>query len=177
MKSGLPDRIEPIKLAQTGQTLSGQSQGAALSRWAESSADPVRSGPVDWKAHFKLRTDGAGREVAWMNLHAQAGLQLVCQRCLLPMDWRQQLERQYRFVATESQALELDADTEEDLLALDQPLDLLALVEDELIMDLPMVPMHEECPKPVRLTTQTPDFVEAPPVFSALAGLKDLKKD
>ena len=177
MKSGLPDRIEPIKLAQTGQTLSGQSQGAALSRWAESSADPVRSGPVDWKAHFELRTDGAGREVAWMNLHAQAGLQLVCQRCLLPMDWRQQLERQYRFVATESQALELDADTEEDLLALDQPLDLLALVEDELIMDLPMVPLHDTCPVPIKTGAQTPDFVEKAHPFAALTGLKGRKAD
>ncbi len=177
MKSGHPDRIDPIKLAQAGQTVSGQSLGAALSRWAESSADPARCGPVDWSAHFELRTDAAGRDVAWMNLQAQAGLQLVCQRCLLTMDWHQHLEREYRFVATESQALELDSDTEEDLLALDQALDLLALVEDELIMDLPMVPMHEVCPKPVRLATQTPDFEEAPPVFSALASLKDLKKD
>lgn len=177
MKTGPDDRIDVLHLAQTGRTLSGQGLGTAFARWSEGSADPSQAGPVDWTARFELRTDAAGRGLVWMDLQARAALHLVCQRCLLPMGWSQHIERQFRFVATEAEALEQDADAEEDVLALDQALDLPELVEDELIMDLPMVPMHEHCPQPVNLTTQTPDFVEAPPAFSALAGLKGLKKD
>ena len=55
-----------------------------------------------------------------------------------------------------------------------------ALIEDEVLMALPLVPRHEVCPDPVRLGAQTDDFDSAGEAkrqpFAALAALKSEKK-
>ena len=65
--------------------------------------------------------------------------------------------------------------------------DLLAVLEDELLMALPLVPMHEDCPTPVVLSTgetgllhedEAGDAVpaaEKPNPFAVLAQLKTQK--
>ena len=40
-----------------------------------------------------------------------------------------------------------DDASDEDLLVMTLQFDLLALIEDELLMAIPLVPMHEECPE------------------------------
>ena len=61
------------------------------------------------------------------------------------------VDRVFRFARNDEEAAELDEVSEdEDVLALGRPLDLLSLVEDELIMALPIVPRHEACPQPLR---------------------------
>lgn len=66
--------------------------------------------------------------------------------------------------------------SEEDLLALSREFNLRELLEDELIMALPLVPRHEECPQAVRLASSDEDFeaanATAPNPFAALANLK-----
>jgi uncharacterized protein len=49
------------------------------------------------------------------------------------------------------------------------------LIEDEVLMDLPVVPRHAVCPVPVKLATADPDFELAavkPNPFAALSALK-----
>ncbi len=166
-----------MKLAQSGEALSGRYPGSSLTRWANSGLSPDQVSEVAWQARFELKTDATSRSTAWLHLKAQAELKLECQRCLQPMSWPQQVDCTYRFVPTEALALEQDNEAEEDVLSLEQPLDLLELVEDELIMDLPMVPMHEKCPVSVKTGTQTPDFTEKAHPFATLAGLKGQKTD
>ncbi len=60
---------------------------------------------------------------------------------------RSSVDRSFRFVADEDTAAALDDEAEEDVLALSRSFDLLALVEDELLMALPVVPRHEVCPR------------------------------
>jgi len=50
------------------------------------------------------------------------------------------VDRDFRFVPDEATAMAEDDEAEEDLLVLSGEFDLLALVEDELLMDLPLVP-------------------------------------
>ena len=101
---------------------------------------------------------------------------MVCQRCLLPVDVPLLVERSFRFVADEATAEALDDEVEEDLLALSRDFDLHALIEDELLMALPVVPRHEECPTPVTLASSDEDFAQAsaekPNPFAALASLR-----
>jgi uncharacterized protein len=60
------------------------------------------------------------------------------------------IDRTFRFARSDEEAAELDETSEdEDFLALGRPLDLPSLVEDELIMALPIVPRHETCPEPL----------------------------
>ena len=80
------------------------------------------------------------------------------------------VDRALRFVDGEAQAEALDADSEDDVLALVPALDLRALVEDELLLAWPIVPRHEHCAAPAYRAGDD----EAPSAnpFSALASLK-----
>ena len=78
------------------------------------------------------------------------------------------------FAADEATAQLLDEDSDVDVLVSSRQFDLVALIEDELLMDMPIVPMHAQCPVPVVLQAgevQAP--AERPNPFAALAALKD----
>jgi uncharacterized protein len=82
-------------------------------------------------------------------------------------------KRSFLFVHGEHAAAELDADSEDDVLALTRALDLRALVEDELLLELPLVPRHEVCPEPLKAAhEEIPPVEEKPNPFAVLASLK-----
>jgi uncharacterized protein len=103
-----------------------------------------------------------------LRLHAGTVLNLVCQRCLQPMAVPLELDSKLRFVADEAQAEALDEHSEEDVLALTAALDLHELVEDELILALPLVPRHDHCPN--ALATAAEPVAEQAHPFAALAA-------
>ena len=60
-------------------------------------------------------------------------------------------------------------------MALPRSLDLRALVEDELILELPLVPRHDACPQPLPQPASDPleaQVEAAPNPFAKLAVLK-----
>jgi len=87
-----------------------------------------------------------------------------------------QVQRSFRFVADEATAEALDDESEEDLLALSRDFDLRALIEDELLMALPLVPRHEACPQDLPMQSSDEDFEQAgaekPNPFAVLQGLR-----
>jgi uncharacterized protein len=103
---------------------------------------------VHWQAGGEaLRRSGASPQ--WViALGIRADVVLECQRCLQPVTVPLRVERRVHFVAGEDEAARLDEEIDEDVLALPARLDLLSLVEDELLLALPLVPRHERCPRP-----------------------------
>ncbi len=132
--------------------------------------------PVRFTAEGQIRSDGGQGEQIWLLLTAEVALPQTCQRCLGPVEVPVVVEREFRFVATEEQAEVEDEEAEEDVLVLSRDFNLLELVEDELLMALPVVPKHEVCPAPVKLQVADPDFVEdveqKPNPFTVLQQLK-----
>ena len=132
--------------------------------------------PVHFTANGLTRPDGAAGEQIWLALSAQVALPQTCQRCLGPVDVPVSFEREFRFVASEEVAALEDEESEEDVLVLSRDFNLLELVEDELLMALPVVPKHEVCPGAVKLQVADPDFVveaqEKPNPFAVLEQLK-----
>jgi uncharacterized protein len=116
----------------------------------------------------------------WVHLEAQATLPLVCQRCLHPVEVPLLVNRSFRFVADEATAAAEDDTAEEDLLALSRSFDLKELVEDELLMEVPVAPFHEVCPEPVKMSAADPEFEQATErrehPFAALSRLKTGKQ-
>lgn len=180
-KEHSPDRLDVKAFAQAGAHLSGHDTLLRYQRLAEEARGLHPDLRVDWSADGAIRsTHGLGAEV-WLHLKADATVPLICQRCLQPVDVPLQVEREFRFVADEATAEALDDDCEEDLLALRRDFNLRELIEDELIMALPIVPRHDECPVPVQLASSDEDFEVAsasvPNPFAALAGLGKGGKD
>lgn len=171
-----PRRLDVRAFAQAGATLEG---GDLLSKYERLQAETGGQGtdrPVRWTARGELQTDASGQGRVWLHLQAGVSLPLTCQRCLGPADIDLHVARSFRFVATEAQAESEDEASEEDVLVLSRDFDLQSLVEDELLMELPLVPRHETCPTEVKLAVQDADFEAAqaakPQPFAALAGLK-----
>jgi len=106
---------------------------------------------------------------------------LVCQRCLSPVDSLLSVDRWFRFVADEATAEAQDEESEEDLLVVSRDFDLRALIEDELLMEIPVMPAHDVCPTPVQLSSSDEDFKAAeeakPNPFAVLGALRSRKPE
>lgn len=154
-------------------------QGAAdLADWPRLREDAVQtSGEVRWQLSGASRPMTGGEAQPWLSLQAGVRIALVCQRCLAPVACDIAVERAFRFVADEAQAELQDEQSEEDVLVWSRSFDALALVEDELIMALPMVPVHETCPSlPATLAGQeAPASRERPNPFAVLSTLRKPK--
>ncbi len=110
-------------------------------------ADGAAGDPVEWSAAGSMQPVGGGAPQCVVDLTIRATPTFECQRCLQPMAQPLFVERRFRFVEGEDEAARLDDELEEDVLALAPRFDLLALIEDELLLALPLVPRHEACPE------------------------------
>ena len=172
-------RLDVKAFAQAEGTLSGRDLLSKYERLSLEADGRAGGRVVEWTARGELRPGPGGFTQVWLHLQVRATLSLICQRCLEPADIEVVVDHSFRFVATEAQAQAEDEEAEEDVLVLSRDLDLQELIEDELLMALPLVPRHEVCPTEVRLSAQDDDFEAAsaaqPKPFAALAGLKDGK--
>lgn len=152
-----------------------------MARLAESQSPPHDEAlpEVAWSAHGERLPAAAGEGEWWLSLSAQAPVWLTCQRCLQPFEVPLAFERRLRFVRGEAEAEALDAESEDDVLALSRSLDLRELVEDELLLALPIVPRHEVCPQPLPMAVGEDELEEDLPErahpFAALQALKSGK--
>lgn len=107
-----------------------------------------------------------------------AALEQSCQRCLQPVTVIIDHEHTVEWVADEAELARLDAlddesvDPDREFMPMPVPprVQTMVLVEDELILSLPIVPRHEVCALP----EAAPDQAEDHP-FAALAQLKSAK--
>jgi uncharacterized protein len=130
-------------------------------------------GVAAWSAEGRLVAVTGGDAEIWLALRARAEVPLQCQRCLQTMTQLLEVDRRFRFVRTEDEAAGLDEESEDDVLVLPARLDLHELLEDELILTVPIVPLHEVCPEPLAMPeADEVDADERPNPFAALAALK-----
>ncbi len=169
-----PRRLDVAALAAAGASLEGRWPLAGMSRLLES-VDAVRTEAQD-AAEVTWRADGehaAHGPLPRIRLHvtASARVTMTCQRCLGPLELPLEVDRRFGFVEGEAQAAAIDAESEEDVLALERSLDVHALIEDELLLALPLVPRHEDCSPPAG---GDPPADEAPTEhpFAALEALR-----
>jgi len=170
-----PRRLDVAAFAALGGELSGEIAAAAMPRLAAATLPPADGSPrpdVPWRATGeRLSLAGAGLQPSLL-VSAATDVTLECQRCLGPMHVALHAERRIFFVDGEDAAAALDAETEDDVLALAPALDLPALIEDELLLALPLVPRHDVCSEPLpRAFHDDTDAAEDHP-FAALAALK-----
>jgi uncharacterized protein len=167
-----PHALDVLAFCKAGGTLQGQQALASLLRLAASFC-AATDGSASWRAEGRLLPVAGGEAEAWLDLQAQAEVPLECQRCLQAMTEPVQVQRRFRFVRSEEEAARLDEEVEDDVLVLPARLDLQELVEDELILALPIVPRHSVCPQPLPLPAPLSGEEPDPPhPFAALAALR-----
>jgi uncharacterized protein len=151
-------KLDVRAFAEEGAHLSGRDTVAAHRRLLAETQGEGGELPVRWEARGELRNPGHVQPQVWLHLEAGATLPLTCQRCLGPVEVPVQVDRHFRFVADEATAAAEDDESEEDLLAISRAFDLMELLEDELLMALPVAPRHEACPQAVPMSAADPDF-------------------
>ena len=176
-----PARLDVGAFAKARASLSGEGPLADFPRLADEAGEPGDASAVRWTATGEERSDASGADVPWVHLHAEAAISLTCQRCLAPVVERLESDRWFRFAPDEDVAAAEDESAEEDVLALSREFDLHGLIEDELLMEIPVTPRHEVCPQPVVLSSQDPDFdaaqEEKAKPFAVLEALRTKKPD
>jgi uncharacterized protein len=174
-----PRRLDVVAFARSEARLQGEIPLASFERLAQATvaAADGEVATVQWSAQGRWHQPVVGPAQPRLQLEAIATVRLSCQRCLQPFAQELVIDRGFLFVPGEEEAARLDEDSEEDVLAVPRSLDLESLIEDELILALPIVPRHGRCPEPLVATDSVQARAEADGLapahpFAALAGFK-----
>lgn len=185
-----PLKLDVSAFARAQATLSGEWPLSELERvhaFVPKEVPAEKLQTVRWEVRGDLKEARGGAHEVWLHLSASVTLPMECQRCLRPVDEFVSVDRSVRFVGDEQTAAELDAEMEDDVLVISRSFDLRWWVEDELILDMPLVPRHDVCPEPLPVVIDAvvdPDPLPMdenatdagkPNPFAALAALKKPK--
>lgn len=168
-KLALPIKIDPLSYAKASRNIKGSLEVSSLPRLAEELASD--KGEVKYDLNFKIDEEG----YSVIEVQAQAGLHLVCQRCMGPFVYEVKLHSNLSPVADETKAKDLPERFEAWPLSEEMTVSPKEIIEEELLLSLPLVPMHKEaeCPAATYVTHSTSNETEA--TYKPFAVLKKLK--
>lgn len=125
--------------------------------------------PRDLEAELYVRTDSARR--GWLEGRISGVLRLQCQTCSTPFDWKLAAPVSLILAMDEDEEARLMADYEPVLVAEDR-LMLHQIVEDEILLALPMIPRCSACENSGPASAETSlEPVEKPGPLAALKNL------
>lgn len=154
--------IDGLALGAEGGSLRGDLPLATLTRLLDLLTDSAGS--------LAYRIDGSlgPRNRSQLALKVDGVVSLCCQRCLEPLEYPLHLCSLLEFVDSESELTQEELeDDSRDFLPAQKELDVVVLIEDEILLALPVAPRHEDCALPGGGQASAK---ESP--FSVLAGLK-----
>ncbi|MGV0953330.1 MAG: YceD family protein [Fluviibacter sp.] len=169
--TGLPESFDPTIIARDSFVGSADVPVSDFPRLADllTSSNAV--------VQVALKASLSADQRPTMTIGLAATLEQSCQRCLQPVSVVIDHMHTVEWVADEAELARLDASEEDsdnpdwEFLPMPVPPKVLTLelVEDELILSLPIVPLHEACDLPEAKPQSTEDHP-----FAALARLKGL---
>lgn len=172
MSERLPVRVQPYRLAAQGRRLTGTIKLSGAARLSASLAVE----PDEARVRLAFYVDASGRPTVEGEITAD--LTLICQRCLEPVTLPVISRLHAALVGSDAEAARLQSRSDI-LLVEEDRLTLLDLVEDELLLALPLVPMHpglEACAPAAREALGGSDRAagteERPNPFAVLKDLK-----
>ena len=138
MSSGpLPERVDALRLFASGASIQGSVSAQRVPRLLEYLAS---DSAVDIEVALQFERNEANRRHLQGQISAQVSV--PCQRCLEPLPLQVDSELDIIVVGSERELAAL-GDEADSLLCSDDTLDLTTLVEDEVILSLPLAPRHE----------------------------------
>ena len=155
-------KIDLFEFARQQESASGRTSLADLPRIET----PNRDGSLAWTAAGSARGRHGGLR---LDLTVDGDVVLICQRCLEPMTEALHLRPKFLVAADEDTADALDQDDDFDVVVGSAEFDLDTLIEDEVVLALPIAPRHTVCPDG---RTDAAASTGKPSPFAALAGWK-----
>ena len=172
MHQKLPIEIDPFRLAKNGLTLEGELQLNKMQRISESLHD--NAGTVHVKMHFDMdKVLGT----LYMKGEFSTTLDLICERCSEPMQYEVKTTCSLAIVSSEIKVEGLAEQYEPWVIDNDDPVILSSIVEDELILAIPLIPKHDHSCLPAEAWFAGDEIeVDVEKKVSPFAVLSALKK-
>lgn len=174
MLLGLAEHVDLYRLAAAGRKVEGR---IALSRFLRFSASVAEAkGDVEVWLQFGRREDG----VSYLRGKLHAEVAVICQRCMQPMRLPLEANVNLGFVRGDAEEEQLSSDLEP-LRVDSEQMDLADILEDELLLSLPIIAMHPEDVCALRVSSDVETDVPEQEMdgktnpFAVLAGLKTEK--
>ncbi|MFA5684775.1 MAG: YceD family protein [Lysobacteraceae bacterium] len=171
MSGVLPESVDVWRAALAGRLYEGRAPLARFRRLLPSLNDD--DGDCAFRIVFSREASGQ----ALVRVEAEAGLPLQCQRSLERFVLPVRIEQTLGLLRNEAEQAALPPDVEPVLAPADGMLDPLDLVEDELILALPVMPV---APGSLPVEQAFGDGIEPEPAqpnpFAALAALKSPRR-
>jgi DUF177 domain-containing protein len=167
MINHLPDRLDLYAAAEAGRVLRGRVELARLVR----ALPQLDSQEGELEVVLELGRDEDGTHCLAGSV--QGRLVLLCQRCLEPMEYPLDVTFRLGLVHNEEQIHAL-SDRYEPLLITGEPASLAEVLTDEVLLALPIVPLHSGAStcRPPATEYQTPANNQRENPFAVLAQLK-----
>lgn len=163
-----PERIDAVKMFARIGLIAAQLPLARLQRFTEELSSTTGEIAVD----LQFGRDEEGRRL--LSGTIDVTVQVACQRCLqdMPLDLHCNMALLVFDTEEELQTLH---ESQDGVVMTEDGLDVVALIEDELILSLPMIPMHADtgCNRAlIALNQADAPGEDRPNPFAVLAGLK-----
>lgn len=135
--------INSLSFAREADSLQGELRVAGLTRVHDKLADTA--GSLSYRVVCSL----GSRNRPQLALQLDGVLSVCCQRCLEGIDYPVEVRSLLEFVDDEDNLTQEEIeDDSRDFLPVQAELDIVALIEDEIILNLPLAPRHESCALP-----------------------------
>ena len=166
----LPVHIDPIRFAETDRILEGIIPLSGMKRLADLLLE--NSGEVTVKLEFGVDSEG----IRYLQGHITATLIMTCQRCLESLTHQVDNDFLIAFVG-EGKSEDSIPEYYEPFLLDGDPVYLQDLIEDELILAVPLIPKHDNECVDYEMEELEPEQVEvSTPEENPFAVLSSLKK-
>jgi uncharacterized protein len=167
----IPEHIDPYRYAEQGLSLDGVLKIADMQRL---NANVVAS---DDTVSIYLQFGKDEQGITFLTGHLETKLTLQCQRCMEPFIYEIISDFVLGIVNTLDEANALP-ERYEPALAKEGKLALRELIEDEIILNLPIIPRHEpdECNVKLPILDSTEEQEKGENPFHVLKSLKDDQK-
>ena len=137
--------IDSLAFSSQGGSLTGQLPLSRCVRLADQLEQT--DGELDFRVSGSIGAEGEPMLV----LEVSGQLSLRCQRCLKPLDYRLEIVQEYELRKDLDEGSLTQEDMEDDsrdFLEASRSLDVVSLIEDEVLLALPVVPRHDACDLP-----------------------------
>jgi uncharacterized protein len=154
--------IDSLAFVREGGLLQGELPVADLARVFNMLADTAG------KLSYRVQGQMSPRNRPQLFLEVDGLLSVCCQRCLEGIDYPVRIRSLLELVKDEKELTQEEIeDDSRDFLSAQKEFDVVELIEDEVILDLPTAPRHENCVLP-----DTGGLSEKVSPFSVLKSLK-----
>ncbi|WP_083845909.1 YceD family protein [Rhodanobacter sp. IGA1.0] len=170
MSVTLPESVDAWRMVSARRSFEGTLPVASMPRLCGALAD------TDGSVHFELDFGRDELGISYVDVRATGSLSVTCQRTLEPFDLPVTVDTRLGLIRQEREEAGLPPDCEPLLVAEDGRLNPVDVIEDELLLALPLIPINPDSSLPDEAISQEPETSGEGQSENPFAVLRELKK-